>query len=88
MAMELLDKQQATIEDVLREVSKIKSIVKDAVDDGVKVALKTVKQGRERAEDALDDAKRTVKQNPLETVGIVFAAGVIVGCLVAWARRD
>ncbi len=83
MAMELLDKQP-TIEDVLREVSKIKSIVKDAVDDGVRSAMKTVRQGREAAEDALDDAKRAVKQNPLEAVGIVFAAGVVAGVLAAW----
>jgi len=83
MGMELLEKQ-ATVEDVLREVSKIRSIVADAVDDGVRSALRTVRQGREAAEDALDDAKRAVKQNPLEAVGIVFAAGVVAGCLAAW----
>ena len=83
MAMEILE-NKAKVEDVLREVSKIKSIVKDAVDDGVRSALKTVKQGREAAEDAIDDAKRAVKQNPLEAVGIVFVAGVVAGCLAAW----
>jgi ElaB/YqjD/DUF883 family membrane-anchored ribosome-binding protein len=25
-----------------------------------------------------------VKQNPVEAVGIVFAAGVVAGCLAAW----
>jgi ElaB/YqjD/DUF883 family membrane-anchored ribosome-binding protein len=94
MAMEILEKQQATVEDVLREVSKIKSIVRDAVDDGMKSAIKTMRRGREAAEDAidaaedaLDDAKRAVKQNPLEAVGIVFAVGVVVGCLTAWSMR-
>ncbi len=84
MGMELLEKQAATVEDVLREVSRIKSVVKDAVDDGVRSALRSVKQGRNAAEDAIDDAKKAVKQNPLEAVGIVFAAGVLVGCLAAW----
>lgn len=83
MGMELLEKQ-ATLEDVLREVSKIKSIVKDSVDDGVRSALRTLRQGREFAEDTLDDAKRAVKQNPMEAVGIVFAVGVVAGCLAAW----
>jgi len=83
MGMELLEKQ-ATLEDVLREVSKIKSIVKDSVDDGVRSALQTVRRGREFAEDTLDDAKRAVKQNPVEAVGIVFAAGVVAGSLAAW----
>ncbi len=45
MGIELLEKQ-ATVEDVLREVTKIKSIVKDAVDDGVRSALRTARQGR------------------------------------------
>ena len=88
--MDLLEKQAATVEELLREVSKIKSVVKDAVDDGVKSALKTVKQSRDAAEDAIDDAKRAVKQNPLEAVGIVFVAGVLVGCLMGWvgSRRS
>ena len=89
--MERLEKQAAAVEDLLDEVSKIRSIVKDAVDDGVRSALKAIKQGRDAAEDALDDAKRTVKQNPLEAVGIVFVAGVLTGCLAAWigmSRRD
>lgn len=81
--MELLEKQ-VSVEDVLREVSKIKSIVKDAVDDGVRSALRTVRQGREAVEDAMDDTKRVVRQKPLEAVGIVFIAGVVAGCLAAW----
>jgi ElaB/YqjD/DUF883 family membrane-anchored ribosome-binding protein len=90
MGMELLEKQAATVEDVLREVSKIKSIVEDAVDDGVRSALRKVKQGREAAEGVIDDAKKAVKGNPLEAVGIVFAAGVLIGCLAAWvgSRRS
>lgn len=83
MAMELLEKQ-ATVEDVLREVSRIKAGITDAVDDGVRSALRAVRQGRNAAEDAIDDAKKAVKQNPLEAVGIVFAAGLIAGCLAAW----
>ena len=83
MAMELLEKQ-ATVEDVLREIAKVRSIVKDAVDDGVRSAMRTLRQGRDAAEDTLDDAKRAVRQNPLEAVGIVFAAGVVAGCLAAW----
>lgn len=81
--MELMEKQ-VTVEDVLREVSKLRSILKDAVDDGVRSALRTARQGREAAEDALDDAKRAVKRNPVEAVSLVFAVGVVAGCLAAW----
>jgi ElaB/YqjD/DUF883 family membrane-anchored ribosome-binding protein len=83
MAVELLEKS-ATVEDVVREVSKFKSVVSDAVEDGVRSALRAMKQGRYAAEDALDDVKHAVKQNPFEAVGIVFAAGVVMGGFFTW----
>jgi ElaB/YqjD/DUF883 family membrane-anchored ribosome-binding protein len=89
MAVEILEKQ-ATVDDVLREVSRIKSVITDAVDDGVQSALRAVKQGRDVAGDAIHDAKYAIKRNPLQAVGIVFAAGVMIGSVVTWlsARRD
>ena len=83
MPIDLLDKP-ATVDDVLREVSRIKSIVTDAVDDGVKSAVKAIKTGRNAAEDVLDDAKHAVKRRPFEAVGIVFAVGVLTGSLLTW----
>jgi ElaB/YqjD/DUF883 family membrane-anchored ribosome-binding protein len=74
----------ATAEDVLRELSRIKSFVTDAVDDSVKSALRTIKQGRDIADDTIYDARRAVRQNPFQSMGIVFAAGVMVGAFAAW----
>jgi len=67
MSQNIIDKLEmpATLEDVLKEVSRIKTTVTEAVDDGVKQAVRTLKQGRHAAEDAIDDARRSVKQNPL-----------------------
>jgi len=79
----------ATVEDVLKEVSRIRETVTEAVDDGVKSAVRALKQGRHAAEDAIDDARHTVKQNPLQSVGLVFVVGVLAGWLIsALARRD
>jgi ElaB/YqjD/DUF883 family membrane-anchored ribosome-binding protein len=72
------------LEDVLKEASKFKAVVAEAVEDGVKSALRAVKQGRHRAEDALDDAKHAVRKNPVEAVGIAFVAGLLAGGLAAW----
>ena len=83
MPMDLLDKS-ATIDDVLREVSKIKSIVTDAVDDGVKSAMKAIKNGRHAAEDVLDEAEHAIKRRPFEAMGVFFAAGVVTGSLLTW----
>jgi ElaB/YqjD/DUF883 family membrane-anchored ribosome-binding protein len=93
MASELLEKTP-TMDDILREFSKIKSVVEDAVDDGMRSALRAVERGRDLAEGAIDDAihntKKAVKQNPLEAVGIMFAAGMLVGGLLTWVctRRN
>jgi ElaB/YqjD/DUF883 family membrane-anchored ribosome-binding protein len=83
MAVELLEKS-AAVEDVLREVSKIKSMVADAVEDGVQSALRAIKQGRYVAEDAIHDAKHAVRRNPFQAMGVVFGAGVMIGGLVTW----
>lgn len=73
-----------SVDDVLREVSKIKSIITDAVEDGVKSAVYALKKGRHAAEDAIDDARHTVKQRPFQAMGVVFAAGFLTGSLLGW----
>jgi ElaB/YqjD/DUF883 family membrane-anchored ribosome-binding protein len=83
MSSSLLEKQ-ASVDDILREVSKLKAVVTDAVEEGVESAVKALKQGRDAAEDAIYEARRTVKQNPFQAMGVVFAAGVLTGSLVAW----
>jgi ElaB/YqjD/DUF883 family membrane-anchored ribosome-binding protein len=84
MAANLIDKAPS-VDEVLREVSRIKEVVTDAVEDGVKQAVKAIKDGRQSAEDIIYDTKRRVKQKPLEAVGIVFAVGVLTGALLTWA---
>jgi ElaB/YqjD/DUF883 family membrane-anchored ribosome-binding protein len=83
MAPDLLDKAPS-VEELYREVSRIKTVVSEAVEDGVKAAVKAIKQGRHAAEDTLDDAKHTIKQKPFEAVGIVFAVGVLIGAGLTW----
>jgi len=80
---EVLEKP-ATVDEVLREVSRIRSVVTDAVDDGVRSALRAAKQGKAFAEDTIQDARYAIKRNPLQAAGIVFAAGVAIGSLIAW----
>lgn len=79
----------ASVEEALREVSRIKGIVTEAVEDGVKSAVKALKQGRYAAEDMIGDARVTVRKRPFQSVGVVFAVGVLTGALVGWlASRD
>ncbi len=81
---DIFDKAPAAVEDMLNDIPKFKAIVTDAVDDGVRSALRAIKQGRNAADDAIHDAKRAVRTNPIQSMGIVFAIGVLTGSLVAW----
>jgi len=83
MPADVLEKP-ATVEDVAREVSKIRSIVTDAVEDGVRSARQAIKHGRHAAEDVIKEAQHAVKQRPLQAMGIAFAAGVLAGSLLTW----
>jgi len=80
---ELLEKP-ASVDEILREVSRIKSVVTEAVDDGVRSALRAAKQGRAFAEDTIHDARYAIKRNPLQAAGIVLAAGIVIGSLITW----
>ena len=83
MAVEFFEKAP-TVEDVLREVSKFKAAVTDAVEEGVESALRAIKQGRYAAEDAIHDTRYAVRRNPFQAMGVVFGAGVVIGGLVSW----
>ena len=77
-------KVPAAVEDALYEAAKIKSIVTDAVEDGVRTALKRIKQGRHFAEDLIGEAEYSTKKKPFQALSIVFAAGVVAGSLLTW----
>lgn len=84
MATEFMERSSATVDDVLREVSRMKGIVTEAVEDGVESAMRAFEQGREAANDAIVDARRAIKRSPLQAAGIIFAAGIVMGTLLAW----
>ena len=85
-----LAEKQAAVEDILRDVNRIKSIVTEAVEEGVESAMRAVKQGREAAEDAVQDARTAIKRNPLQSAGLLLGVGILIGCLAAFlaGRRD
>ncbi len=83
MPAEVLEKP-ATVEDARREVSKIRSIVTDAVEDGVRSARQAVKHGRYAAEDVIQEAEHRVKQRPLQAMGAALAIGVLAGGFLVW----
>ena len=74
----------AAVEDAVPEVSKIRTIVTDAVEDGVRSASQAIRHGRYAAEAAVEEVKHAVKQRPFQAVGIAFAAGALAGGFLIW----
>ncbi len=76
--------KDAPVENALREVSKIRNTVTDAVEERVRSATQAIRNGRHAAEDAIEEARHAVKQRPFEAVGLAFAAGVLAGGFFTW----
>ena len=67
-----------------REATPIRSIASGLVGDGVRLARRAVRQSRYTAEDAIDEVEHRIKQQPFQAVGLVFAAGLLMGCFTSW----
>lgn len=83
--MEIMASEPATVGDSQRGMSRIRSIVTDTVEDGLRSAKQAFKHGRHGAEDALDEVKHRVKHHPFQAVGVAFALGVIGAGVLAFA---
>jgi len=77
-------KNMPTPDEARRQVSKVRSIVSEAVGDSIRSAGRAIKHGRLAAEDLIDEAEHTVKQQPLGSVGVAFASGMLAGALITW----
>jgi ElaB/YqjD/DUF883 family membrane-anchored ribosome-binding protein len=77
-------KNMPTSDETFRQVSKVRSIVSEAVGDSVRSAGRAIKHGRQAAEDLIDEAEHRVKQQPFRSVGVAFASGVLAGALLTW----
>ena len=73
-----------SVDEVIREVNRLRTTVTQAVEDGFKSAVKAVEQGRHATEDMIDDGKRMMRRKPVESAGVIFAAGMLTGAFVTW----
>lgn len=76
--------EQTKTEAPIYDVSKIKSIINEAVEESVHSAKQAIRGAQHVAEDLIEEAQHTVKQKPFQTVGVAFAAGILAGGLLAW----
>lgn len=68
----------------------LKSVAKDAIEDGVHAAeraIKSVQRRVEELEDLKDEAIHRVKRQPLQAVGAGFGIGLALGFAAGWIAR-
>ena len=80
------------------EVRLAKSLVADAIEDGVhyarRAAVTSVRRGIERVEDLKDEAAHRIKRAPLASVTVCGGAGLLLGAAFGYlcgrlsARRE
>ena len=69
------------------EARLLKSVAADAVEDGTRQAIRSVKRGVEALADLKDEASHRVRRQPLRAVGIALALGLVVGAAAGWISR-
>jgi ElaB/YqjD/DUF883 family membrane-anchored ribosome-binding protein len=66
------------------EVSKAKTLVQDAVEDGRRKAQRIARRGYVAAEDFAEDASYYIKRHPWRSMGIALWVGAGAGLLAGW----
>ena len=87
MPQTVLDRTGEQIAGSARKASRVTSAVADAIEDGVGVARRVVKQGGDAAEEFFDDTTQRLQRHPIETVIASLAVGITVGIVIGWMMK-
>ena len=69
------------------DVRMLKTRATDAVEDGVHAAKRVVTRSVHELEDLRDTTATRVRKAPFASVGLTFAAGLLLGAVVGWLGR-
>ena len=72
---------------VSHQVRLMKSIARDAGEEGVHAAKRVAKRLRRGVDDFRDESAYRVKREPFKAVGAAAVAGLLVGVVVGWVVR-
>jgi hypothetical protein len=88
MAKSFADQAGDYIGETVRNASQFGATAADAVKDGVSTAKRAVSDTRDAAEDFLDETKRRVKRQPIESILLSLAIGVAFGFILGRATSN
>lgn len=87
MSQTVAERTAGHIDESVNRASRAASAVADAIEDGVGVVRRAVKQGGDAAEEFLNDTNQRFQRHPLLTVATTFAIGVTAGTLIGWLMK-
>ena len=64
-----------------------KMLAEDLVEIGKRRAQRAIRRGYEAGEDYLDESKRYIKHNPLQSVGAALGVGLVLGFIGGFLSR-
>jgi len=87
MSQSVLDRTADQVTESAHHASRATRAVADAIDEGVGVARRAVKQGGDAAEEFLNDTTKRLQRNPALTVLAMFAVGLTAGVVIGWMMK-
>jgi ElaB/YqjD/DUF883 family membrane-anchored ribosome-binding protein len=87
MTQSVIEQMGEQIDETAQKVSRAASAVADAFEDGVITARRMAKRGEVAAEELIDDTRKHVKNRPLESMAVIFAAGIAAGAVIGLLIR-
>ena len=69
------------------QASRASSAIADAIEDGVGVVKRAVKQSGDAAEEFLNDSTQRLQRHLLLTLMATFVVGVAAGTLMGWTIK-
>ena len=74
-------------EQLAEPIERLKTDVQQVVETAGRKTRFVMRRGAEKAEELKHEAEREVRKHPLETVGLAFAAGFLIGGFASWLTR-
>ena len=87
MSQTVTERTAEHIDASVRQASCAAATIADAIEDGLGVVKRAVKQSGDAADEFLDDTTQRLQRHLTLTVLTAFTAGVTAGALIGWVMK-
>ncbi len=87
MSQTVVERTAEHIAATAQQASRATSAVADAIEDGMGVVRRAVKQSGDAAEEFLNDTTQRIERHPMLMVATTFAVAFTAGTLLGWMLK-